>query len=225
MATLLTGFAIITAEAAAGLYRRLHAINFGVYGASKVGKTTLHSQLRTRGEVPNIKGRTKGLHRASRKVIKIDKDSRTIRTADVGGQTYYWDTWKEDMRKRKVKYIIFMIDDRHLSEVYNLDNQLGWQYLVDAICDKYWRFSKGKTKKKKDKDFPEAVAIWANKFDLWGNKYEFNGNIEQHPIFEPFRIGMEKLQDRGIPCFKYIVSAKSDPEMVYRGVMTMIKEY
>ena len=75
MATLLTGFAIITAEAAAAFYRRIHALNFGVYGASKVGKTTLHSQLRTRGEVPVIKDRTVGLKRATRKVVKIDKDS------------------------------------------------------------------------------------------------------------------------------------------------------
>ena len=225
MATLLTGFAIITAEAAVGLYRRIHAINFGVYGASKVGKTTLHKQLRTRGEVPNIKDRTKGLGRASRKIIKIDKDSRTIKTADVGGQSHFWEEWRNDLLRRKVKYIIFMIDDRHLSEAYNLEHHLGWQYLVDMVCDDYWRMSRGKTKKKKDKDFPIAVGIWANKFDLWKDKYEFNGNIDHHPIFEPFRLGMQRLQDRGIPCFKYIVSAKTSPEMVYRGIMTMVKEY
>lgn len=85
MATLLTGFSILLAEAAAKLYQRLHALNFGVYGASKVGKTTLHHQLRTRGEVPNIAERTVGLKRTTRKVVKIDKDSRTIKTADVGG--------------------------------------------------------------------------------------------------------------------------------------------
>jgi GTPase SAR1 family protein len=225
MATLLTGFSILLAEAAANMYKRLHAINFGVYGASEVGKTTLHSQLRTRGEVPKIRDRTEGLHRASRKVIKIDDDSRTIKTADVGGQSYYWDSWRSDMYDRNVKYIIFMIDDRHLSQIYNLDNQLGWQFLVDTICDDYKRFKKGKSKKKKDKDFPEAIGIWANKFDLWKDKYEHNGAIDKHPIFEPFKSGMQRLQDKGIPCFKYIVSAKSDPEMVYRGIMTMVKEY
>ena len=78
MATLLTGFSILLAEAAAKLYQRLHALNFGVYGASKVGKTTLHHQLRTRGEVPNIAERTVGLNRTTRKVVKIDKDFRTI---------------------------------------------------------------------------------------------------------------------------------------------------
>jgi hypothetical protein len=36
---------------------------------------------------------------------------------------------------------------------------------------------------------------------------------------------MTKLNEKGIPCFKYIVSAKSDSEMVYRGVLTMIKDY
>ena len=48
---------------------------------------------------------------------------------------------------------------------------------------------------------------------------------KEHPIFEPFKNGMSKLNDAGIPCFKYIVSAKSDSEMVYRGILTMIKDY
>ena len=225
MSSLLTGFAIITAEAAAAVYRKLHAIDFGVYGASRVGKTTLHRQIRTRGEVPDIKKRTVGLHRASRKVVKIDKDSRTIKTADIGGESQYWEAWKKDLMKRRPKYIIFMIDDRHLSEAYNLEHQLGWQYLVDLICDEYWRNPKGKSKKKKEKDFPLAVGIWANKFDLWKDKYGDSTQLNKHPIFQPFRLGMQRLQDKGIPCYKYIVSAKSDPEMVYRGIMTMVKEY
>ena len=69
-----------------------------------------------------------------------------------------------------------------------------------------------------------AVGIWANKYDIWGEKYP-SDNIDKHEIFEPFKYGMRKLNEKGIPCFKYIVSAKSDPEMVYRGVMTMIKDY
>ena len=63
----------------------------------------MHQQLRTRGEVPDIKKRTVGLHRPSRKVVKIDKDSRTIKTADVGGQSQYWEAWKKDLIKRKRK--------------------------------------------------------------------------------------------------------------------------
>jgi len=62
VSSLLTGFAIITAEAAASIYKKIHALNFGVYGASRVGKTTLHQQLRTRGEVADVKKRTVGLH-------------------------------------------------------------------------------------------------------------------------------------------------------------------
>jgi len=67
----------------------------------------------------------------------------------VGGQSQYWEAWKKDLMRRKVKYVIFMIDDRHLSEAYNLEHQLGWQFLVDLICDDYWRMGK-KSKKKKD---------------------------------------------------------------------------
>ena len=68
------------------------------------------------------------------------------------------------------------------------------------------------------------MGIWANKYDLWGGSYEVNG-FDSHPIFDPFKYGMQKLNEKGIPCFKYIVSAKSDPEMVYRGIFTMIKDY
>tara|TARA_R100001082_G_scaffold109048_1_gene85425 strand:- start:330 stop:998 length:669 start_codon:yes stop_codon:yes gene_type:complete len=221
--SVLAGFAIVCLETVGALYKRLHAINFGIYGAGAVGKTTLHRQLRTRGEVPDIKERTVGLHGASRKVVKIDGDMNTIKASDVGGQSQYWNLWKKDMRKRKPRYILFIIDDRHLENRANLQNQLAWQYLVDLICDEYWRDGK-RLKKKKDKDYPQAVAIWANKFDLWGEKYEFN-DIQKHPIFEPFAYGMQKLNEKGIPCHKYIVSAKSDPEMVYRGIITMINDY
>jgi GTPase SAR1 family protein len=217
------GFAIICVEAFGTLYKRLHAVNFGVYGAAMVGKTTLHRQLRTRGEVPDIKRRTVGLQGASRKVVKIDGKMNTIRAADVGGQSQYWNLWRKDMRKRKPQYIIFVIDHRHLENRANLQNQLAWQYIVDLICDTHWRDGR-RLKKKKEKDYPRAIGIWANKYDLWGDQYEFD-DISKHPIFEPFAYGMQKLNDQGIPCFKYIVSAKSDPEMVYRGVITMINYY
>ena len=62
-------------------------------------------------------------------------------------------------------------------------------------------------------------------FDREKYPLEEGETIDKHKIFEPFKYGMRQLNDKGIPCFKYIVSAKSDPEMVYRGVMTMIKDY
>ena len=200
--SLMTGFAILVGEAVLGIYKKLHAINFGIYGATMVGKTTLNHQLRTRGEVHQINERTVGLHRPSRKNVKIDGETNTIRCSDVGGEAIYWKEWAKDMQLRKVKYVIFMIDHRHLDNTSNLDHQLAWKFLVDTI----------------------AVGIWANKYDIWGEKYPTD-DIEKHEIFEPFKYGMRKLNEKGIPCFKYIVSAKSDPEMVYRGVMTMIKDY
>ena len=220
--SLMAGVAVICADAAVGLYNRFHAFPFGIYGAAKVGKTTMHHQLRTRGEVPEIKKRTEGLQRASRKMVKIDGDVRTLKAADVGGQSQYWHEWAKDLKNRKVQYVIFMIDDRHLAQTYNLEHMLAWQFLVDLIVDDYWRMGR---KSKKKKHFPKAVGIWANKYDEWGKKYEYNGPIEKHPIFEPFRHGMQRLNDKGIPTYKYIVSAKSDSEMVYRGIMTMISDY
>ena len=219
--SVLAGFAIVVTEAAIAFYKRIHAINFGVYGATKVGKTTLHHQLRTRGEVPDIKKRTVGLHRGTRKTIKLDGETHTLKTADVGGESFYWKEWIKDMRKRKVNYIIFMIDHRHLESSANLDHQLAWKFLVDAICSSTWPDGK----KKKDADYPMAIGIWANKYDLWGKRYSHEGEIQNHPIYEPFKYGMQKLNDKGIPTFKYIVSAKSQPEMVYKGVTTMIKDY
>ena len=212
--SVMAGFAILIVEAMNKLYNRLHAINFGVYGASQAGKTTLHKQLTTRGEVPDIRKRTVGRQRATRKFVKLDG----------GGQTVYWEEWVRDMRGRHVKYIIFLFDDRHLDKHYDIEQQLSWTFLVDTICNPYWEIG-GRKKKKQEHDYPLAVGLWANKYDLWKDRYPFDGKIENHPIFESFKPGLQKLNDSGIPCFKYIVSAKSDSEMVYRGILTMIKDY
>lgn len=219
--SVLAGFAIVITEALVSFYKKIHAINFGVYGATMVGKTTLHHQLRTRGEVPEIKKRTVGLHRASRKTIKVEGETHTVKSADVGGESFYWKEWIADMRRRKVNYIIFMIDHRHLDSSANLDHQLAWKFLVDAICSNTWPDGK----RKKEADYPMGIGIWANKYDIWSKKYAQEGEIQNHPIFEPFKYGMQRLNDKGIPTFKYIVSAKSQPEMVYKGVLTMIKDY
>mgnify|MGYP003141820980 FL=1 len=220
----MAGFAILIVEGLNKIYQRVHAINFGIYGATRAGKTTLNHQLRTRGDVPDIKTRTVGLQRATRKYVKLDGDAHTVKTADVGGQTVYWNDWLNDMRNRRVKYIIFMMDDRHMDKHYDIEQQLCWTFLVDTICSTEWNIN-GKRKKKRESDYPVAVGIWANKYDLWKDKYEHDGPIEQHPIFSAFRDGIQRLNDKGIPCYKYIVSAKTDSEMVYRGVLTMIKDY
>jgi len=123
--SVMAGFAILITEAVVAFYKRVHAINFGVYGATMVGKTTLSYQLRTRGEVQQINKRTVGLERASRKVVKFDGDSHTLKSADIGGEAMYWKEWVKDMRTRKVKYVIFMIDHRHLDSPSNLDHQLA----------------------------------------------------------------------------------------------------
>jgi len=221
--SLMTGFAILVGEAVIGFWKKVHAINFGVYGATMVGKTTLSHQLRTRGEVPQINKRTVGRARATRKNIKIDGNSHTIKSADIGGEAIFWKEWEKDMILRKPKYIIFMIDHRHLDSEVNLDHQVAWKFLVDTIITNLW--SNGK--RKKEVDYPLAVGIWANKYDVWGEKYPLleGKTIDKHQIFEPFKYGMRQLNDKGIPCYKYIVSAKSDSEMVYKGILTMIKDY
>ena len=212
------GLKIITAEERMA-EKKGHKIV--ICGQSGVGKTTLARQLQTRGEVPTINKRTDGIQSPTRKMIKIDGDVRTIKSSDVGGQAVYWKQWEADMRTRKVKYIIFMMDHRHLESGMNLDNQLAWRYLVDVILNSKW--SNGK--KKKDSDYPKAVGIWANKYDIWGKDIDFREELNQHEIFEPFKMGIQQLNEIGIPCHKYVVSAKSDSKMVYRGITTMVDDY
>jgi|TARA_R100000479_G_C6389882_1_gene204618 hypothetical protein len=221
--SMLAGFAVVVTEAAISFFKRIHAINFGVYGATMVGKTTLSHQLRTRGEVQTITERTVGLHRATRKTIKLDGDAHTIRSSDIGGEAIYWKEWVKDMQIRKPKYVIFMIDHRHLDSNANLDHQVAWKFLVDIIINDYWPSGK----RKKEKDYPLAVSIWANKHDIWGDKYKLDKEkpMSKHEIFEPFSYGMKKLNDKGIATHKFIVSAKSEPDMVYKGITTMIKDY
>jgi len=144
------GFAVLVAEVGLSIYNRVHAYSFGIYGAGEVGKTTLQRQLQTRGEVPNIRKRTDGLQRPTRKVVKIDGSLKTVKSADVGGQAQYWIQWVQDMRNRKVEYIIFLIDNRHNEEKFNMDNQLAWRFLVDTILDTHWRNGK-KAKKKTER--------------------------------------------------------------------------
>ena len=221
--SVMTGFVILCIEKIGILWKKINPHPFGVYGATQVGKTTLHHQLRTRGEVPEIKERTVGRESALRKPIKIDGDTHTIRPSDVGGENLYWGEWLQDMKSRKVKYIIFMIDDRHLSKHIDIEQQLCWKFLIDAICSPYWDMI-NKRKKKHKHDYPIALGIWANKFDLWKDRYSYN-DIQKHPIFDSFQDGIQRLNDKGIPTHKYIVSAKSDAEIVYRGITTMIDDY
>ena len=46
----------------------------------------------------------------------------------VGGEAIYWKEWVKDMQKRRVKYVIFMIDHRHLDSEANLDHQVAWKF-------------------------------------------------------------------------------------------------
>ena len=221
--SVMTGFVILVIEQIGILWKKINPHPFGIYGATQVGKTTLHHQLRTRGEVPEIRERTVGRERAGRKTIKIDGDIHTIKTSDIGGESLYWGDWLLDMKSRHVKYIIFMIDDRHLAKHIDIEQQLCWKFLVDSIISPYWDLV-NKRQRKSRKDYPIAVGIWANKFDLWKDKYPYN-DIMKHPIFDTFEDGMQRLNDKGIPTYRYIVSAKSDSEMVYRGITTMIEDY
>ena len=128
--SLLAGFAVFFTEIGIAIYHRIHAHPFGIYGAEKVGKTTLARQLQTRGEVPNINKRTHGIQPTTRKVIKIDGDVRTIKSSDVGGQASYWKQWEADMRKRNVKYIFQLEEEKMVTHIYGIITELVWMVLT-----------------------------------------------------------------------------------------------
>ena len=67
----------------------------------------------------------------------------------------------------------------------NLDHQLAWKFLVDTIVSNNWPTGT----RKRDSDYPIAVGIWGNKYDIWGEKYplEEGQTIDKHEIFEPFK--------------------------------------
>jgi len=196
-----------------------------VIGASKSGKTTLDGQLTTRGEIRKLYDKDRTHHSkdwlgryklpdATKKRIRSDGLARTIVSRDLGGHIEYHSTWLRDMINRNCSSVVLVIDNRHLMDTNNVDNQTALGYLVRALSDKnntprgltwrgWWRAKKY---------YPKRVVVLANKADEWMTDADHvtweKGFIARHQIFDVFREDFYRLQAMNVPVYMDAVSAK-----------------
>ena len=198
-----------------------------VIGASETGKTTLDRQLTTRGEIQRLGEEDRTHHKKTwlgrhykmpdttrKKITSEGKLSKTIVSRDLGGHMEYHSTWLRDMINRNCSSVVVVIDQRHMENSHNVDNQTALGYLVRGLSDKknipkglswrgWWRAKNY---------YPKRVVLLANKADEWMTDQDHNtwekGFISRHPIFNAFRSDLYKLQSLNIPVYMDAVSAR-----------------
>ena len=206
------------------LYNYMKPRKIGVYGPTMVGKTTLDRFMTTPGEMEDIEERTThserllgsghSLTHPTRKRIRYKGEKRVVHSSDIGGQQRFWNLWIDDMVERQVEIVIFMMD--HRAQAGNgadtIDAVGGLEYLVDALIDRRWKYRSLKSRWRGQKYAPKQVWIVANKADLWwdqkANILWQSQRLREHPIFNPYRPAMVKLQKAGIPCRVSMMATK-----------------
>jgi hypothetical protein len=197
----------------------------GVYGASESGKTTLDMQMTTRGEIRPLGEEDRTHHRKNwlgrekmptitRKRVKSDgMKGRVVISRDLGGHTEYHGMWLRDMIQRKVKTVVVVIDDRHLRNDQNVDNQVALGFLVDALSKN--TVPKGlsiRARLRAKKYAPSRIILLANKADEWMSDEDYllwqKGIIARHKIFDVFRNDLYRLQKMHIPVHMDAMSAR-----------------
>jgi hypothetical protein len=110
--------------------------------------------------------------------------------------------------------VVIIVDDRHVKDPRNVDNQTALGYLVRGLSDKK-NIPKGLTWKgwwRARKYYPQRVIILANKADEWMTDVDHGtwekGFISRHNIFDVFRADLYKLQEMNIPVYMDAVSAR-----------------
>jgi len=216
---------------ATGIYKILSKLftfipyEISVIGAAESGKTTLDRQLTTRGEIQKLYSEDRTHHKKgwlgkyympdpTRKRIKSEGLERTVISRDLGGHIQYHSTWLRDMINRNCGSVIVIIDDRHLRDPKNVDNQTALGYLVTGLSDKK-NLPKGLTWRgwwRAKKYYPKRVLILANKADDWMTDQDHatweKGFISRHNIFDVFRADLYKLQTLNIPVYMDAMSAR-----------------
>ena len=136
------------------LYNSWRPRKVGIYGAEKVGKTTLDRYMTTPGEMEEIPEEERTSHykilgkyflpKPTRKRISWKGERRVVYSSDVGGQERFWNLWIEDMVARQVE---------------------GFKFLVDSLINKRYRYRTLRSRWKGKKYAPKIVMLVANKAD------------------------------------------------------------
>ena len=135
----------------------------------------------------------------SRKRIRWKGEKRVIHSSDLGGQQRFWNLW---------------IDDRaqNGNGSDTIDAVGGLEYLVDALIDRRWKYRSLRSRWKGQKYAPKQIWVVANKADTWwdqqANILWQSQRLREHPIFNPYRPAMVKLQKAGIPCRVSMMATK-----------------
>ena len=213
----------------------------GVYGAPETGKTTLDLQLTTQGEVRPLGSKDRTEHVMSPitkrymqpvstlKRVKSDGVRRVFSSRDLGGNIEYHNLWMRDMWERKVSTVVVIVDNRHLLDPKNTDNQTALSYIVESLRTMQKPKGLGIRHLFRKKYHPKRLILLANKADLWLNtKDEFElwkrGAIIKHELFEPFRESLYRLQEMNIPVRVDACSASigwNVDEAIFRGMMDL----
>ena len=197
----------------------------GVYGASETGKTTLDKQLTTKGEIRPLGefdrthhektwlGKEKMPTATTKRVKSEGMSTRTIVSRDLGGHTEYRNMWLKDMIERKVKTVVVVVDDRHLTDPRNTDNQTALGYLVESLSKN--KVPKGlslRARLRAKRYSPQRIILRANKADQWMEDEDFytweRGLVARHKIFDVFRNDLYRLQNMHIPVHMDAMSAR-----------------
>jgi len=215
-----------------GLWDKWKKHRFGVYGVYATGKTTLDTYLSIPGEIYDPEqlekstkhpyDKKKGQYQKPDATLKKVRYAinekvtvRTIQSTDLGGQVHYWPMWLRDMVERDVEIVIFLIDHRHMIDKTNVEQLEAFNYVVDALVSRNYPMNSRRDKKKSKQYSPRLFALVANKADMWLLNSDDKIWIErwktdqlnQHPIYDPFRPGLDRLRRAGIPNIKRSISA------------------
>jgi len=215
-----------------GLWDKWKKHRFGVYGVYATGKTTLDTYLSIPGEIYDPEQQEKSTQHAYNKrkaqyklpppQLKKVRYSinervavRTIQSSDIGGQAKYWPLWLRDMVSRDVEIIVFLIDHRHLIDGTNVEQLEAFNYVIDALVSRNYPMDTRRGRKKSKGYSPRLFALVANKADMWLLNSDDpiwmerwkTDQLEEHPIYDPFRQGLDRLRRAGIPNIKRSISA------------------
>lgn len=213
-----------SAQLGAYLYRVIRPHKFGIYGPSMSGKTTLDQYLTVPGDIDPIPTEMRTTHpiqggrfdrpRSTKKQVRWNGNKFPIASADVGGQTRYWNLWAEDMVERSVKIVFYVVDHRILqSQHVGQEAVAGFRYLVDIMTNVSFPSTFNRLHKKRARSWkPSVVCLVLNKMDIWwdGTSQDLwdHGFKRQHPLVLPFQEDMRRLRRAGIATNVEAISAQ-----------------